>query len=127
MANIKLHPDYGLNPTIPICIWCNKDKNEIVMLGSAYKGEAPMHMVLDNEPCQECQDVMSQGVTLIELRSPPENGKKPDRTGSWAVIKDDAVYRIFSPETAAAVVKRRKGYVAVGVLAALGIPEPEKG
>lgn len=44
MSSVRLHPKYGVNPTIPTCFWCGKDKNEIALLGAAYKEEAPMHM-----------------------------------------------------------------------------------
>ena len=27
--SIPLSPKHGLNPTIPVCAWCGKEKNEI--------------------------------------------------------------------------------------------------
>ena len=36
--SIRLSKEHGVNPTIPICFWCEKDKNEIAMLGKL-KGE----------------------------------------------------------------------------------------
>jgi len=53
--NLILHKEFGVNPTIPICSFCGEDKNEVVLLGNAYKEEAPMHMQIDNEPCDACK------------------------------------------------------------------------
>jgi len=51
-----LHPKYGLAPTIPQCLYCGKDKNEIALLGRQWKGEGepPHRMVIDYEPCDSC-------------------------------------------------------------------------
>ena len=27
--DIKLSPKHGLNPTMPVCFWCGKEKNEV--------------------------------------------------------------------------------------------------
>ena len=63
MANsIPLSPKHGLNPTIPVCAWCGEPKNEIALMGrikTDVRGEdpqAPMHCVLDYEPCEHCQE-----------------------------------------------------------------------
>lgn len=34
---IKISPKYGLNPTIPVCFWCGKQKNEIALMGRMSK------------------------------------------------------------------------------------------
>ena len=33
MKNIKISPKHGLNPLIPKCFFCGKEKNEIAILG----------------------------------------------------------------------------------------------
>ena len=33
MSGIKISPKYGVNPTIPVCFWCGKQKNEIALMG----------------------------------------------------------------------------------------------
>lgn len=101
-GSIRLHPKYGVNPTISQCFWCGKDKNEIALLGAAYKGEAPMHMLLDYEPCDTCRENMGKGVALFEATG-MTNGKY-DFTGRWMVIVEDAVRRLFHPEDVAAQV-----------------------
>lgn len=75
--DIPLSPKHGLNPTIPICFWCGEEKNEIALMGrigDARKGEdfeAPMHAVLDYEPCDKCREKMSLGFTMIEATHAP--------------------------------------------------------
>ena len=38
--SLRLHPNHGLNPTIPLCFLCGKEKNEVVLLGSSYKKDS---------------------------------------------------------------------------------------
>ena len=82
--SIKLSPKYGVNPTIPVCFFCGKPKNEVALLGKmGGKGEdieAPMHMVIDYEPCDECKANMDMGITIMGVVT-----KNPDNrptTGS---------------------------------------------
>lgn len=97
MPSIRLHKEHGVNPTIPTCFFCGKPKNEIALLGSAYKGEAPMNMCLDKEPCDECRQYMEMGVILVSVRDDGPNTDKenPYRTGAFAVIREEAACRIF--------------------------------
>ena len=80
-AGIKLSPKHGLNPTIPVCFWCGEERNEVALLGHIGDGrkhedfEAPMHMVIDYEPCE-----MQKGVYP---------------TGRYVVIKRDAARKMF--------------------------------
>lgn len=106
---IRLHPEHGLNPTISQCIVCHKDKNEIVLLGAAYEGQAPMHMVMDIEPCDDCRTkYLKEGVLLVEVND--EQNKIP--TGSIVVLKESAFTRIFN----CAIPAKRICFVEVGIL-----------
>lgn len=118
MRGIELSPKHGVNPTIPVCFWCGKDKGEIALLGRvrekdhngrAVKGsdlEAPMKMVLDYEPCDCCKEVFSRGVHLIECtpsvsdNRPPltrdENGNDMFPTGRTIVLKTEVAQNIFN-------------------------------
>lgn len=118
MRGIELSPKHGVNPTIPVCFWCGKDKGEIALLGRvrekdhngrAVKGsdlEAPMKMVLDYEPCDCCKEQFSQGVQLIECVSmvsderPPltrdEHGHEAYPTGRTIVLKTEVAQNIFN-------------------------------
>lgn len=69
MSNgITLSPKYGVNPTIPVCFWCGEEKNEVALMGHIGDGrkhedfEAPMHMVLNFEPCTEAAKRIFNGI-----------------------------------------------------------------
>lgn len=101
---INLSPKHGVNPTVPICFWCGKEKNEIALLGrigDKKDFEAPKNMVLDFKPCDECLKKMETGITFMESTDRPNSrceipyviGCYP--TGKYVVIKTDAAKRIF--------------------------------
>lgn len=99
---IRLHPQYGLNPTMPSCFWCGGTRNEIALLGAAYKGEALRNMVIDYEPCNECKEKMATGFLLVEVTDKasdhrPAINRNPEAfpTGRWCVIKNEAADRLF--------------------------------
>lgn len=103
--DIRLSKKYGLNPTIPICFWCGKERNEIALLGHIGKRgediEAPQNMILDYNPCGDCLRIMNRGVTIMEASDIPisegqrqiQEGIYP--TGKWCVIRQEAADRIF--------------------------------
>jgi hypothetical protein len=103
MSNsIKLSPKHGLNPCIPVCFFCGKEKNEIALMGQIgdrRKGEdfeAPMKAVLDFVPCEECQKKFAEGVLIIEVTSSPEYIGMPIAenaypTGRYVVVKPEAL------------------------------------
>ena len=93
--NIKISPKHGLNPCIPICFFCGKEKNEIALLGKLKNDEkAPRTAVLDYEPCDDCKEHMQQGITVIETVHVWEtNNGVPIcedlvPTGNWSVLRD---------------------------------------
>lgn len=97
---MKISPKYGVNPTIPKCFFCLKEKNEVALLGKL-KGdkEAPRSCILDYEPCDNCKEIMNKGVTLLAVTDapnvegqPPMGDKYP--TGQFMVIKTEAAKRI---------------------------------
>lgn len=104
---IRVSPKYGLNPTMPICFWCGKERGDIAIMGRIGDGrkhediEAPRHMVIDYEPCDECKRNMALGFTVIEATTAPnsvtsveiQRGVFP--TGRFIVIKPEAAGRIF--------------------------------
>lgn len=104
---IRLSKKYGVNPTIPVCFWCGKEKNEIALMGHIGDGrkgediEAPKNMILDYEPCEVCRKNMGLGVTVMEVSYVPiregfppiQNNLYP--TGRWCVIREEAADRIF--------------------------------
>jgi hypothetical protein len=109
--NIPLSPKHGLNPTIPVCAWCGEDKNEIALLGKikgSNDAEAPMHCVLDYEPCEHCKEQWSQGVAVLEVTTkgvspyrPPiqkDNGNDLTPTMRMVCVRAEVASDIFGGE-----------------------------
>lgn len=120
--SIEVSPKHGVNATIPCCFFCGKEKNEIALMGrirerdkttgKAVPGsdiEAPRKMVIDYEPCDECREGMSRGVTLIGVTltqpsdgRPPltaQRGEKVYPSGRWCVLTTEAAQRMFNVTT----------------------------
>ena len=100
---IKISPKYGVNPTIPVCFWCGKQKNEIALMGRMTDDiEAPKNMVLDYVPCEECQSHMAMGVAVLEASDRPNTeGQPPMQTGVYptsrfVVITTECADRVFN-------------------------------
>lgn len=92
--SLRLHPKFGVNPTIPDCFYCRKPKNEVLLLGAAYRKEAPSGgMVVGLEPCDECKEKYKNFSLLIEANDNP--GQNPTPTGNFAAVKFDAFSKIF--------------------------------
>lgn len=111
--SIKLSPQHGLNPTIPVCFFCGKDKNEIVLLGKINRedDEAPRKMIVDFEPCDECKKKFAEGVLLIEVTQSPEYIGMPIAenaypTGRYVVVKPEALNGDFKAGSKALVLKK---------------------
>jgi hypothetical protein len=116
MSNIRLHPKYGVNPTMPICIICSEPTGEIAMLGASYKEEAPKYMVIGIEPCEACRKKhLKKGILLVEVERGyvgNSNKEKETITGKLVVLKDEAFKRIFNQE----LPKSKIAKVEVGLL-----------
>ena len=103
MSGIKISPKYGVNPTIPVCFWCGKQKNEIALMGHM-KGdiEAPKNMVLDYVPCEECQSHMAMGVAILEASDHPNTEGQPPMqkgvypTSRFVVVTTECADRVFN-------------------------------
>ena len=100
--SIKLSSKHGVNPCIPICFFCGEQKNEIALLGELPNdAEAPKNLLLDYIPCDSCQSVMDEGVTVIEVDTTPNFDNQPPiqddlyPTGRYLVLKVEAANRIF--------------------------------
>lgn len=113
MTSIPLHPQYGVNPAIPVCFYCGEEKNEILLLGNNYKEEAPRRAVWNQEPCDQCRDYMKQGIILLGVdETKSKNMNNPYRTGQFVVVSDNWVRRVISPpELVKDILKRRMAYV----------------
>lgn len=117
---IRLSEKHGVNPTIPVCFWCGNEKNEIALLGKLPNdAEAPMHAVLDFEPCEECRKKFNSGVTLFEVTDrpimegqPPINRSNLYLSGRYVVVKPEIIrVIIINPELAENIIKAKKGLI----------------
>ena len=152
MSSIRLSPKHGVNPAIPKCFWCLEDKNMLYLPGQM-KGdmEAPRNMVWDMEPCDNCKDLMDQGILLISVkngemekeeearqRAKAEydrsyHSKKdkfhyipnPYRTGGWAVIREESFTRIFQGPIVDQILSCRWSFVPDEVWDMIGLPREE--
>lgn len=130
--SIRLSPTHGINPAIPVCFYCGKEKNEVLLLGRL-KGdvEAPRHAVWNKEPCGTCKGYMKQGIILISInevlsRDDPEN---PYRTGGWVVVTEEAIERwlLKPPELVDAICRRRAAFIPDEVWDRIGLPRGPTG
>ncbi len=107
--SIRLSEKHGVNPCIPVCAFCGKQKQELAFLGRLPGDiKAPMSAVLNYEPCDECRQNWSMGVPLIRVsKTPGSEGQPPIQkregfniypTGSYMVITKEAAERIFEHE-----------------------------
>lgn len=105
---IEISPKHGLNPTIPVCFWCGKEKNEIALLGRIREKtqrnsdiEAPRRMVIDYEPCDECKKMWESGVAVLEAQETPTMPNQPEiqkgiyPTGRLVVVTVEGADRVF--------------------------------
>lgn len=103
MPSIRLHPKFGVNPTLAVCFFCGQQSGDILLLGDAYKGEAPRQKIANYQPCDTCKAQMAAGITLIEAIPADDkhpamvNGLAP--TGRWWVITEDALGRLPITDT----------------------------
>ena len=88
-TSIRLHKQFGLNPTLSTCFYCGEETGEIALLGAAYKGEAPKHMCTSFEPCPKCKEKYKNYIFLVEAIQ-NESGKSAP-TGRWVAIRKELV------------------------------------
>lgn len=94
--SIRLSEKHGLNPTIPLCPYCEKPKNQVAMLGAEgdklakalgrADGEMPMHCHLPGDvyPCEDCLETKKDYVFLFSAEK-TEKGTLP--TGRFAMAR----------------------------------------
>lgn len=96
------------------CFFCGED-NQIIM-HRRFGDLSEIHgKIINMEPCSTCQEHMKKGVILLvidEKKSPDKWWEKqlpnPYRTGLMAVIKDEAIQRLFNPETADRIINKTR-------------------
>ena len=100
---MRLSNKHGLNPTIPLCPYCGKPKNEIMLTG--YEGEKwakrnghpdgqmPMYVLVegDIQPCDECKKI---GIAVVEVKGDADR----ELTGRRWLIKEEAIKKILADD-----------------------------
>lgn len=84
---IKLSPEHGLNPTIPMCFWCGGDKEEVALMGKIDKqdSQAPRRVIINYEPCAKCKEIFEKGIHVMGVVD------QPMAPGQFPIIEDENV------------------------------------
>ena len=123
---IRLSEKHGVNPAIPLCFFCLKPKNEILLPGKMRNDmEAPRNAVWDMRPCDECKGYMEKGIILISIdESKSADHENPYRSGGWCVVKEELVKRALggSKELAEQTLRVRVAFITDEVWDKIGLP-----
>jgi hypothetical protein len=124
---MKLHPEFGLNPTMTVCFWCGKPDNNIALLGNAYKKEAPKYLCVNADPCDVCATTQALGITFAEVShdgaGPTINKDGEKLTGRWATVAEKSVINWIAPgETLNKILQDRKAFITPEVFAKIVKP-----
>lgn len=124
MSGVRVHKKYGVNPVVPLCFWCQKPRNEVVLLGAGCHEKAPGHVTLDYEPCDECAQQFAAGIWFIEARpdgkNPPMSGGAHP-TGNYWVVRREAVPRMISEPSCSTILERGRCFVTRETAVRLGL------
>jgi hypothetical protein len=99
MNGIKPYKDkdgkYKVGVAMSLCMYCGEPSG-VVMGGKdideiGYKGA-----VFSSEPCDECKELMKQGIMICEVQDGQQNEPNPYRTGRLIVIKEESFKSIFN-------------------------------
>lgn len=115
MKDIKVSPQHGLNPAVPVCFFCQKEKNEIILAGRLPGDvEAPKNVAWDKEPCDTCKGLMKQGVILISVDEDKSNGDmdNPYRSGAWIVVTEEYIRRWPDENLVASILEKRVCFIS---------------
>lgn len=101
--SIKLSPKNGINPTIGICAWCGKETGELILLGKLPKDEeAPMHSVINYEPCDACKEAWGSAVMFFEtVTEQPSDNRPPISTQNGQNLYPTLRHVGITPDAAA--------------------------
>lgn len=125
MTFIRLSEKHGVNPTLVICFYCNKENGELALLGQLPgDAEAPRKAAIDQVPCGACKKLMEMGVILISVdEAKTEDQRNPYRTGGWVVVRDEFIGRLISNEELRAdILKKRVSFITNEIWNAVGLP-----
>lgn len=110
------------------CFFCGKDKglvmNSRLTVEDAKAIKECSGKAIDLEPCDDCKELMKQGVMLIEYKE----GTEPDfyRTGAVVVVKDEAIKNVFPKDIATDAIRRRYCFISNAIWGKMGLPRGGK-
>ena len=96
----------GLNPTMPLCHYCGKPKNMIMLKGLEGEkwakkngrpdGEMPMTVYVEDdiEPCDECK---KKGIALVEAVLNAQ--KRTKYTGNGWLVTEECIERLVGKDS----------------------------
>ncbi len=125
MSSIKLSPEYGVNPAVPLCYFCLEEKGEVILAGRM-KGdrEAPRKAVWNMEPCDTCKGYMETGIILISVdESKTTDRANPYRTGGFCVIKEKVISEMLHEDAAVDILEQRYALVPDEIWDGIGLPK----
>lgn len=137
--SIRLDEKHGVNPSLEVCFYCGEDigvvlfgklhttlRSSFEKQGMSRDGEAPRRVAMSQTPCDKCVELMKQGVLFVSVDvSKTEDQRNPYRSGCVAVIKDEAISRMFDEDTAKDLLEKRAAFIPDEVWDALGLPRGE--
>lgn len=123
---ITLDPVHGVNPSLMQCFYCG-EASGIALLGNQHGKAAPRQAVYDMTPCDQCAQMMRDGVLCCEVdESKSTDPKNPWRTGHQCVVREELICRVVnSKELADAILKRRFTFIPSDAWDLLGLPREE--
>lgn len=141
---VTLSERHGVNPTMGVCMYCRRPDNTIGLLGRLPGDkEADRYSILSDVPCDTCQELMKQGILLVEVLEMKEievpvgqekvtryrrfeKRKVPVCSGTIAVVTEDWVRRVINPEELRDhILRKRMSFVSSEDWDAIGLPRED--
>lgn len=117
MGNITYSKKHGLNPSIPVCFFCGKEKPELVLFGKLkHDAEAPHHVVMDYVPCDKCRDTMEKGITFIAVKNQPQYEhqiaiqKDYYPTGQYGIFSEPFIRTVIEESALPSILANKMAY-----------------
>ena len=107
---MRLSKEHGVNPSLMNCFWCGESFG-VALLGANHGKKAPHSIVVDYEPCGDCQEIRKKGLTLLEATDAPNHEGQPDMqkgvypTGRWWVVDPKLGKAMFDTDVPVACIE----------------------
>jgi hypothetical protein len=120
--SLRVSEKYGVNASLELCFFCGKEKGVVLM--GRLKGDvkAPISVIADKEPCDECKERMKEGVMFIGVEDGQEGKDEPDRMGMIVTVKDESVSHLLNEDVMPYYLKTRIVFCPREVWLRMGFP-----